>query len=216
VKDDYGPSVVTEPSGAGLLLSLRERVEELEAREAIRDAIYRYCRGVDRGDAPLIKSAYHADAFDAHGGSFAGNAQVFADFITNAMADAVCNHHYVTNVLIELEGDEAFVESGFCYSGRVRLDDGTMADIRGEGRYLDVFERRGSEWKIAHRLVVPEKTVRTTVEGPDLLIQVPDILRPPPSGQNDLVYKRFGIRDVRPEIASLGPLGQFRAEPRNA
>jgi hypothetical protein len=131
------------------------------------------------------------------------------------MTDAVCNHHYVTNVLIELHGDEAFVESGFCYSGRVRLDDGTMADIRGEGRYLDVFERRGSEWKIAHRLVVPEKTVRSTVDGPDVLTQVPEILRPPPSGQNDLVYRRFAIRDVRPEIASLEPLGQFRAELRD-
>src|SRR3954451_21721015 len=101
-----------EPSHVMALLMAR--VDELEARDAIRDTIYRYCRGEDRCDAELIKSAYHPDAFDAHGGSFSGNAHEFAEFITGAMADAVCNNHYVANVLIELHGERAFVESGFC------------------------------------------------------------------------------------------------------
>jgi hypothetical protein len=48
-----------------------------------------------------------------------------------------------------------------------------------------------------------------------VLTQVPEILRPPASGPTDLVYRRFAIRDVRPEIANLGPLRQFRAEARN-
>jgi ketosteroid isomerase-like protein len=190
---------------------LATRVEELEAREAIRDTIYRYCRGADRCDTDLIKSAYHPDAFDAHGGSFSGNAHEFAEFITGAMADAVCNHHYVTNVLIELHGDRAFVESGFCYSGRIRLTDGKMADIRGEGRYLDVFEQRASEWKIAHRLVLPEKTLMSEVDGDGVLTQVPAILRPVRAGREDLVYRSLSITDIRPEIPRTDPIGQFGA-----
>ena len=36
-------------------------------REAIREAMGRYCRGIDRLDVDLIRSAYHEDAFDDHG-----------------------------------------------------------------------------------------------------------------------------------------------------
>ena len=37
------------------------------AAEAIRQAALRYCRGVDRLDAELMRSAYHDDATDDHG-----------------------------------------------------------------------------------------------------------------------------------------------------
>ena len=43
------------------------------AAEAIRQAALRYCRGVDRLDAELMRSAYHDDATDDHG-VFVGSA----------------------------------------------------------------------------------------------------------------------------------------------
>ena len=43
------------------------------AAEAIRQAALRYCRGVDRLDAELMRSAYQDDATDDHG-VFAGPA----------------------------------------------------------------------------------------------------------------------------------------------
>jgi hypothetical protein len=39
---------------------------------------------------------------------------------------------------------------------RIPLDDGRVVDQQGEGRYLDVFERRGGEWKILHRTFASE------------------------------------------------------------
>jgi len=36
-------------------------------KEEIRDALFRYCRGIDRGDAAMMRSAYHADAIEHHG-----------------------------------------------------------------------------------------------------------------------------------------------------
>jgi hypothetical protein len=39
---------------------------ELADREAIRECLYRYCRGVDRLDADMIRSAYWPDCVDNH------------------------------------------------------------------------------------------------------------------------------------------------------
>ena len=47
------------------------------ARAEIRDAMFRYCRGVDRADRALIRSAYHPDAHDKHG-KYDGPSHAFA------------------------------------------------------------------------------------------------------------------------------------------
>ena len=36
-------------------------LQDLVAREAIRDCLYRYCRGIDRADAEMLRSAYWPD-----------------------------------------------------------------------------------------------------------------------------------------------------------
>ena len=41
--------------------------QQLADREAIRDVAIRYCRGVDRLDVDVLKSAYWPDATDHHG-----------------------------------------------------------------------------------------------------------------------------------------------------
>ncbi|MEJ2408813.1 MAG: nuclear transport factor 2 family protein [Novosphingobium sp.] len=51
-------------------------IEELTDREAIRECLYRYARGVDRLDADMVRSAYRPDCIDEHMG-FAGNTGAF-------------------------------------------------------------------------------------------------------------------------------------------
>jgi len=41
-------------------------LEELVARNAITEVLYRYCRGVDRRDWELLRSCYHPEAQDDH------------------------------------------------------------------------------------------------------------------------------------------------------
>ena len=50
--------------------------EQLSDMQCIRDAAMRYCRGVDRLDVELIKSAYWEGATDDHG-VFVGDAWEF-------------------------------------------------------------------------------------------------------------------------------------------
>jgi hypothetical protein len=70
----------------------------------------------------------------------------------------------ITNATIDLDGDVAWVESYFLAYHREDHDNphpllnppGT--DLFAAGRYVDRFERRGGEWKIARRDVLRDVT----------------------------------------------------------
>ena len=126
-------------------------LQALLDREAIRDCLYRYCRGIDRCDEAALRSAYWDDATDCHG-AWNGSAGGFIDQALARLRQGGRRVHQVTNVLIELQGDAAAVESSF-----LALQ-ATAAQPEREtflcGRYLDRFERRGGEWRVAARTVV--------------------------------------------------------------
>lgn len=131
------------------------RLQALMDREAIRDCLYRYCRGIDREDEAALRSTYWPEAIDTHG-AFSGRAE---DFITMAMRrlpKMERSIHQIHNVLIAFEagGLSAVVESQFSAFQREPDADGVMAQWDMRGRYLDRFERRGDEWRVARRLVV--------------------------------------------------------------
>jgi ketosteroid isomerase-like protein len=127
-------------------MDLDDVIAELE----IRRSLYRYCRGVDRGDAEMIASAYHEDADENHG-AFRGTGREFAAFLVPLMDGAPeTSQHQVTNVLIQRDGDSANVESYFIAFHA--QDEGGRAFV--SGRYLDRFERRGGDWKIVQRHVI--------------------------------------------------------------
>jgi hypothetical protein len=126
-------------------------VQALLDREAIRDCLYRYCRGIDRADEEALRSSYWPDAHDSHG-AYKGSA---AGFITQALPRLRAGGrrvHAISNVLIELHGDVAAVESSF-----LALQASAAAPTQETflcGRYVDRFERRGGEWRVADRTVV--------------------------------------------------------------
>jgi ketosteroid isomerase-like protein len=127
-------------------------LRELADREAIRECLYRYSRGVDRLDAGMIRSAYWPDAVDEHL-DFTGNAEDFIAWSFPIMGTMDQTMHMIGNVLMRIDGDRADVESYFYGYHRVNAPDGSKADVIGAGRYLDNFAKRGDEWRIARRLV---------------------------------------------------------------
>lgn len=132
-------------------------VQELLDRHAIHQTLLRYCRGADRCDEELIRSAYHPDALDDHG-RFTGAAEDFASWVVSVLREtSVATQHTLANVLIELQGDAALVESTLvAYHWKVDAS-GERVEVFG-GRYVDRFERRG-EWRIAQRTVVHDWSV---------------------------------------------------------
>lgn len=128
-------------------------VQALLDRAAILDVLARYCRGVDRCDAETLKSAYWPDALDDHG-TFNGNAMEFVDGLVPALRGMDRTMHAISNMLIELTGETATAET-YCHAYHEFSDpDGGKVEMVVGGRYLDRFEKRGGEWRIAHRLYV--------------------------------------------------------------
>lgn len=128
-----------------------QTLQALLDREAIRDCLYRYCRGIDRCDEVALRSAYWEDATDCHG-AWNGSATGFIDQALAKLGAGGRRVHQISNVLIELHDDVAAVESSF-----IALQ-ATAAKPTLEtflcGRYVDRFERRHGEWRVAARTVV--------------------------------------------------------------
>ncbi len=115
-----------------------------------------YCRGVDRGDVELAASVYHADATDDHGG-FKGLGTEFAHYAVARLGERYrATMHSITNTIIDFVGaDTAQVES-HVVARHVGEDDSGPLLMTFIGRYVDRFERRHGEWKIADRVLVHE------------------------------------------------------------
>ncbi len=141
-----------------------DRLQRLADKDEIGDVIMRYSRGVDRLDADLLRSCYHADSYDDHG-HWKGNGHDFAAFIVESLA-ARTHHstHAVTNCLVELDPDDpdrARAESTSLAHLRRRDDGGVEWLDVFAGRYVDRFERRDGAWRIAHRVVVHDWSTST-------------------------------------------------------
>ena len=131
-----------------------EKLQELIDREAIRDCIYRYCRGVDRSDEESLRSSYWPDAHDSHG-AYNGPVEGFIQGALAIFKTGPRNIHQVSNILIEFNGtSEAAVETYFTALQRAADRDGVIRQVLLCGRYCDRFEKRSGEWRVADRTVV--------------------------------------------------------------
>lgn len=128
-------------------------LQSLLDKEAIRECLYRYCRGIDRVDEDALRSAYWPDATDHHG-PFVGTANGFIDWAVERLRTSRRMVHMIGNISIVLQGSVAAVESYFQAFQEDRNANDEPEETFMCGRYVDLFERRDSEWRIASRKVV--------------------------------------------------------------
>jgi hypothetical protein len=144
------------------MAQLDSRLQALIDRQDIQDAILRFCRGIDRLDVELIRSAFHPDGYDDHGQSRGLGWDFAEEFVARARPADEFSAHSVQNVLIELnDAATAHCESYWlCYMGR---RDGERLLLAG-GRYIDLFEKREAAWKIANRVVATDFSGPITID----------------------------------------------------
>ncbi len=140
--------------------------DQLADLEAIRECARRYCRGVDRLDEALLKSAYWPDATDDHG-AFKGNAHEFAEHCMTAHLKWRSTSHCIFNHSIALEDDRQRARGEIYNVTYLFQADADVLDT-WHGRYLDVYEKRNGEWRILERVCVHEGTHSKAVNAMDI------------------------------------------------
>lgn len=122
-------------------------------KQAIAEVVYRYARGIDRLDEDVIQTCFHPGAYDDHGFIRGDAHEVSARIVRVLRKTTDRTTHTLGQVLVELDGDTAFAESYVVAFHRM-MRNGAEVDWVAHGRYVDRFERRDGEWKIARRKVV--------------------------------------------------------------
>jgi hypothetical protein len=149
----------------------------VDDRAAIENLLGLYCRAIDRLDLELLKSVYHPDGMDDHGGIHA-NAHEFAGRVIGLLRETcVSTIHTVTHSVIDLRADRASAESYYFAVHVVAADETAIARFFGDaylaeqraaarldrrheyvcaGRYLDELEKRDGVWRIFRRKMTNE------------------------------------------------------------
>jgi ketosteroid isomerase-like protein len=167
--------------------ALAEFVREEKDRHEIRQCLLRYTRGVDRHDRALMLSAYHPDAIDEHGVA-EGNPEQFCNWAIGWHAEFQHQHqHIINNTIIDLDGDVAHVETYYTFFGDNREGPPTLAF----GRYIDRFEKRVGDWRIARRVCVNQFAgAFEMVEMPPEAATMMRSTGPNTRDRNDISYDR--------------------------
>lgn len=87
-----------------------QALQDLIDKQAIREVVLTYCRGIDRLDFDLVRSAYHPDAIDHHTG-FDGTIDEYIAWATTKLSAIGGTMHHIGNHLVELHGDHAISEA---------------------------------------------------------------------------------------------------------
>ena len=168
-----------------------QQIRTLIAKDEIRNVIMRYARGVDRLDEDLIRSCYHEDSTDDHG-HWKGPGQDFAAFIVQSLKER-SHHttHSIANVLIEMHPDDpnkAQSEAlSLAYLRRTN-DSGIECLDFFSGRYIDIFENRNDEWRIAKRVIVHDWSMTTQLDSDSFPLPMDSFIQGT-RDTSDLVYQ---------------------------
>ncbi len=130
---------------------------ELMHERAIRRVLLQYCRGIDRLDMKLVEDCYWPEASDQHG-SFSGARDEFVAWVEPLLRRHTMTMHHLGNIIIDVDpgGERARSESyGVAYHSGEPAGDIRWNYAAGF-RYVDRFERRGDQWRIADRITAIE------------------------------------------------------------
>lgn len=120
-------------------------------RLGILQVLATYSRGVDRVDLNLLKTVYWEDGIDNHGAQFQGSGWAFAELVCSQMPKLfnATSHMLGQTYFASLTENRALTETYFC-STHDPLDP-ALPPFSNYGRYVDLFEKRGSVWKVLKR-----------------------------------------------------------------
>jgi hypothetical protein len=136
----------------GLAGALAE-IDRLKSLEAIRDCIQRVCRGIDRLDADILRSAFHRGAKIDMGKIYVGDVEEWIPAAVAHQKTQLQRQHMPGSIHIRIDGDEAVAETYELDRHKTPMNGGFRDLVLG-ARTLDRLSRRDGEWKIVERTKV--------------------------------------------------------------
>jgi len=151
---------------------MQDEIARLVESDRIRNVLQLYARGVDRRQWDVVERTYHPDAYDDHGG-YKGDVAGLIDWLRRRHATIEQSMHFIGNCIVEFLSETVAVSETYCvvyqrygeearetiqtWLGDEALPDGKRLMAELACRYVDRFERREGEWRIARRTVVMEE-----------------------------------------------------------
>jgi ketosteroid isomerase-like protein len=140
--------------------------QEIVDKEAIRELVLLYSRGVDRKDGNLLRDLYTDDATDTHGDTFDGGKDVYVDFLEQSFPYMPYSGHHVCNHLIAVNGDEAEGEVYALAWHMIPTRDGGHEEDFMCVRYIDRYRRcSDGRWRFSKRVVTYDFRTRRPVDS---------------------------------------------------
>ena len=132
---------------------MTDEIQATVDRMAILQLQAAYARGVDRADRELLRSVYWEDATDDHG-SFVGGGHAFADRLAERLPQVYASTQHLLGQtwFASLDSRRALTETYFRATHAPH--DPAAAGFIINGRYLDLLEKRGGEWRILRRELI--------------------------------------------------------------
>ena len=150
----------------GLTADERRLLHELAAKDAIREQIYNYARGLDRMDKALAAGVWHPDGTADYIGAYEGTGAGFVDWVWPVHEPMTAHSHQMTNILIEVDGDTAVSEAYAMVSLHTQgADDGAVTSFV-RSRYADTWSQRDGRWAIDHRIAITDFRTAHEATGP--------------------------------------------------
>lgn len=134
-------------------------------KQTITEALFRYCRAMDRLDHALASSLWHPGGTADYGEEiFVGTGQGFVDWAMVMHSRLLAQAHRISNVLIDVSGERAVSES---YASTTVVGPSDAADLvtvrEIRGRFLDAWSRRNGFWALDHRQSIDDVTTVVTM-----------------------------------------------------
>ena len=157
-------------------------VAELSDREEIRQVMYKFFRATDRRDQKLARSVFFEDGYCESGDSRWMPSNLSDEFGARFERDFESTIHYMVNMIFEMEGDVAFVETYAIAYHLLSARPEDVIDVVGPTRAAELdlskrhewwmglryntrFEKRDGQWRIKIHRYINEWTKVVPYEG---------------------------------------------------